>query len=595
MAYIDFFVTFIVMTSRLRVEARVSAGDEYWSAISNWARPLLDTRDVGEMLGMAEGAVRQQGFRAERGSGSSFPLSVRLGRARRWSADQVYDYIRAKKPRLLAGIPALHLNTAAGELAPAVFVAAERWQGTARAGNNDPAKLSLVIQYWKPGDGRESQVALAYPTSPAPMSRADAAAAGAIIAQQLFRNDDDPDSTQAVAVVTDDLRPLGDDEYRQQPTVIVIERGNRLYPPMFAPSITVRRAASRPASAGAVETTVAEVGWFDVAYLLRTDLPWWPCALRSPDVVAQWHPDQSDNPLTSLSSESYSPRLITMLKESVTGDRNAAAFRELVERIQSSIEHHLYPEGPGAYQLPGALNQPIAGITQVAFPAFSTDMGSALPPPTPLEIAWLLNRPASGIIDLVDVVTFPPQARAVASATEVAFHSGRGSLAEEWSKRLTVADDFKLGHVFVWKHSRMGTAEDGWTKPPLRRFVPLIDPLDAASWALLDTNGDIHYSVGTRVSAAAGQLQELEVNDTRGFGGATFFRDGQNIVWPAPLGTHSPLNKEALAMVVRALRVDAQCDTAELRPPNRPSPRIDEVFGGLPPWRVTATQLDAAL
>lgn len=544
---------------------------------------------------MAEGAVRQQGFRAERGSGSSFPLPVRCGRARRWSADQVYAYIRAKKPRMVADIPALHLDTTAGDPAPAVFVAAERWQGTASAGQNDPAKLALVVQYWKPGDGRESQVALAYPTSSTPISRTDAAAVGAILAQQLFRNDDDPDSTQAVAVVTDDVRPLGDDAARRQPAVIVIERGDRLYPPMFVPSITARRAASRADAADAAQTTVAEVGWFDLAYLFRTDLPWWPPALRSPDIVAAWDPGQSEHVTTSLSSERYSPRLIRMLVDSATGDRNAPVFHELVKRIQSTVEHQLYPEGVGAYQLPGGFEQPIAGITQVAFPAFSADPGSALSPPTPVEIAWLLNRPAASIIDLVDVLAFLPQACAVASAAEVAFHSGRGSLAEEWSSRLTVADDIKLGHAFVWKNSRMGTAEDGWTKPSLSRFVPLVDPLDPASWALLDENGDIHYSVGTRVSAATGQLHELEVNATRGFGGATFFRDGQNIVWPAPLGTHSPLKKEALAMVVRALRVDARCDTAELRPPSRPSPHVDTVFGGLPPWRVTATELDAAL
>lgn len=582
------------MTSRLRTLAPPSGSNDYWSAISDWSRPLLDTRDVGQMLGMEEGAVRQQGFRAERGS-SRFPVPARFGRAKRWSADQIYDYIRAKRPRLLTAIPALHLNTTAGELAPAVFVAAERWQGTARAGNYDPAKLSLVVHYWKPGDGRGSQVALAYPASSTPMSRADAAAVGAILAQQLFRNDDDdPDSTQALAVVTDELRPLGADAHRQQPAVIVIERGNRRYPPMFAPSITVMRATSRAAD-DAGTTTVAEIGWFDLAYLLRTDLPWWPCALRSPSVVAAWHPGQSERVAAPLSSDRYSPRLMRMLVDSVTGDRNAAVFRELVERIQGCIEHELYPEGAGAYQLPGGLDQPIAGIIQAAFPAFSTDMGSVLTAPTPVEIAWLLNRPASDIIDLADVLTFLPQARAVTSAAEVTFHSGRGPLAQEWSSRLTVADEVKLGHAFVWKHSRMGTAEDGWTKPSLSSFVPLIDPLDPASWALLAEDGDIYYSVGTRVGGAAGQLQALEVNGTRGFGGATFFRDGQGIVWPAPLGSHSALNKEALAAVVRALRSDARCDTAGLRPGNRPSPRIDQVFGGLPPWHGTAAELDAAL
>lgn len=581
------------MTSRLCFEAKTSASGDYWSAISDWSGPILSTRDVGEMLGMKEGTVNQQGFRAERGSGS-FPLPVRHGRAKRWSAEQIYAYVRAKKPGLLAAIPALYLDTTAGEPVASVFVAAEPWQGTATAAMNDTTKLALVIQYWKPGDGRESQLALAYPTSSAPMSRTDAAAVATILAQQLFRNDD-PDSTQAVAVVTDELRPLGDDAYRQQPTVIVIERGDRLYPPMFAPAMTVMRAASRAATADTAQTTVAEVGWFDVAYLLRTDLPWWPCALRSPDTVAAWHPGHSGNVTTSLSSNRYSPRLISTLVGSVTGDRNAPVFRELVGRIQSCIEHQLYPEGLGGYQLPGGLHQPIAGITQAAFPAFSTDTGGALPSLTPVEITWLLSRPAAGIIDMVDVLTFLPQARVVASTAEVAFYSPRGPLAEEWASRLTVADDLRLGHAFVWKHSRMGRAEDGWTKPALSSFVPLIDPLDPASWALLDENGDIHYTVGTRASAAAGQLKELEVNDTRGFGGATFFRDGQHIVWPAPLGSHSPLNKEALAKVVRALRADARCDTAALRPPNRPSPRLDKVFGGLPPWHVTAAELDAVL
>ena len=581
------------MTSRLRVEAKTSASGDYWAAISDWSGSTLSTRAVGEMLGMEQGTVNQQGFRAERGSGS-FPLPVRHGRAKRWSADQIYAYIRAKKPGLLAGIPSLHLDMTAGDPATGVFVAAEPWQGTATAALNDTAKLGLVIQYWKPGDGRESQIALAYPTSSTPMSRADAAAVGMIFAQQLFR-DNDPDSTQAVAVITDELRPLGDDANRQQPAVIVIERGDRLYPPVFAPSITVTRAASRASTVEAVQTTVAEVGWFDVAYLLRTDLPWWPSVLRSLDTVAAWYPGHSGNVTSSLSSDGYSPRLLRTLAGSVNGDRNAPVFRELVDRIQSCIEHQLYPEGPGAYRLPGGLVQPIAGITQAAFPAFSTDTGHALPPLIPVEIAWLLNQPAVGIIDMVDVLSFLPQARGVASTAEVAFNSPRGPLAEEWAGRLTVADGLKLGHAFVWKHSRMGKAEDGWTKPAFSSFVPLIDPLDPASWALLDENGDIHYTVGTRASAAAGQLEELEVNDTRGFGGATFFRDGQHIVWPAPLGSHSPLNKEALAKVVRALRTDARCDTAELRPPNKPSPRIDKVFGGLPPWHATAAELDAAL
>lgn len=580
------------MENRLRVQAAVAGSGEYWSAVSDWSRPALSTRDVAQMLGMEEGAVRQQAFRAERGSSSGFPLPVRSGRAKRWSANQVYGYIRAKKPKLLPGVPALVLDTTTGDLAASVFVAAETWQGPATAGLNGGARFTLVIQYWKPGDGRDSQVALAYPTSSTPMSRSDAAAVAMILAERLFC-DDDPDSIQAVAVVTDELRPLADDVHRHHPAMIVIERGDRLYPPAFAPSITVTRAASHAAHPDS-HTTIAEIGWFDVASLLRTDLPWWPPVLRNAVSMAAWHPGLNESPTCRPSTSGYSPKLITALVNSVAGDRNELAFRELAQRMQNSIEHQLYPEGAGGYQLPGGLDQPIAGITQAAFPAFSTDAKCAWPPLSAVEMTWLLNQPAAGIIDMVDVLAFVPAVSTLASAVEVTFSSPRGALAEEWASRLREADHMKLGHAFVWKHSRMGKAEDGWAKPSLSTFVPLSDPLDPASWALLDENGDIYYAVATRASAAAGELMELEVNATRGFGGATFFRDSQHIVWPAPLGSHSPLKKEMLATIVRALRADAQCDTANIPLPKQPSLRLDNVFGGLPPWRVTAEDLDAA-
>lgn len=573
----------------LHVAAPVSASPEYWRGISTWEAPSLTNDDVADLLGTTAQATHKRLARD-----ADFPEPSRRGRKNTWSASQIYSYIAERMPKRAAHVPRLWPDSAVSQRQSSVFVAAERWQGTATSAMNDPTKLAVVIHYWKPSGDRDDQIAVAYPASPVAISRIDAAAVAAMLAKQLFC-DSDQTHTCALAMVSDDLRPIGANPHPQQPAVVVIEPGERLYPSTFAPTPSTIRSAGRALRADQ-PMTIAEIGWFDLGALLGTDLPWWPCPLRSLDTIAAWHPGCP--PATvPIATREYSPSVITTAVNSAAGNPNAAEFGELIGRVQSGVEHQICRANAEGYQLPGGIEGPMSGIAQAAFPQFSHGSCVDAATLTTADLTRLLNYPATlpQATDIVALLALHEETRTVAAATAVAFVDSRGPLATEWTNRLQTAPEMSLGHHFVWTYSRMGTAHDGWTKPDPRTFTPLIDPLNPALWALRGDNGDIHYTVGTHVSTASGHLTELEVNDTRGFGAATFFRDSENTVWPLPLGSRSPLDPAALIHTVCSLRSDARRDGAEPGPDHRRNPALQRAFTGIPPWHLTPEELDAVL
>lgn len=270
---------------RLYVSAPEVGDDAYWSQLSMWDQPTLSYEDVADVLGMTVAGVRQAYARR---ATTGFPApAMRRSRYSLWSPRQIYDYITTARPRLEPHIPALFPRTLGRRPMSSVFVAAEQWRDFTPSLWPDPAAWEVAAHYWQPSDGRDGQIIVLYPaTGGYAMDRDTAATVGAYYAETRFLA-----HSQAVAIVTDDSRPLPGGGL--QPAVLIFEHQARKYPPLC--SIRLRRRLARDVDATTPRPPGYELGWFDLAALLRCDLPWWPVLSRRVEVMARWRPgDECD-------------------------------------------------------------------------------------------------------------------------------------------------------------------------------------------------------------------------------------------------------------------------------------------------------------
>ncbi|MBN9636435.1 MAG: hypothetical protein J0H22_14805, partial [Actinobacteria bacterium] len=97
-----------------------------------------------------------------------------------------------------------------------------------------------------------------------------------------------------VVVITDEAdRPVPNSESELQRTVVVAEVGDRVWLPMntLSPPTWPSRRSWRSSQSDLdadPSTSVYDLGWCDLLYLLRVELPWWPVGSRCVDVIAGW-------------------------------------------------------------------------------------------------------------------------------------------------------------------------------------------------------------------------------------------------------------------------------------------------------------------
>lgn len=278
------------------------------ASASVWHVPMVSMADFAAKLGVTVRSVQNYAC-----GENSFPAPSAAGRgkANLWTLAQVFDYCatsRANRRAPHRGIPRAYplcwptptSSGGASRLVRAQFVAAEpvpdiyRYLKPALCARPDRMP---IVHYWTPGDGRGT-LAVVYLAGDAELDRWDARDLAVSAARYLHCRE----IASAAVVITDENdRQVPNREADSQRTVIVAEVAED---PVWLPWNCVAKPTSpgrswRPSRldlAADPPTSVYDIGWYDLRYLLRGDVPWWPADSRHIDVVRGWTPARPVGP-----------------------------------------------------------------------------------------------------------------------------------------------------------------------------------------------------------------------------------------------------------------------------------------------------------
>lgn len=475
-------------------EDGIDQDDAYWLRMmgSRWSQPALSAAEVAALLDIADPADLL-------GRTSRLPRPDRdPGGAQRWSQATVYDYILVHHPELQNRVPRLYPFTAA--LGPAKFLFGQVVDGWA-------------VHAWQPSDGR-GPVAVAYAGHEQHENELYS------LAEPLLAR-----LPWATAVCLPEMSTHRANDGAAAPYVAVIDRHH----------------------------PVAAYGWFEVAGLLRVDLPWWPPVLRNVDAIAAWQPGAPTQRIRARAGKE-DPRRLGALVTPDSSEYVTALVNRAIEFLNREAASGCIGD-QNRREMPGRRGLRHAAVADV-------DLSRPAVHITKAEVAVLLHQdcddPAvaadifrllAGHSPIVDVLTIP-----IAS----------NALAGEWLARLQpTADDRELGFWRARAHHAAAATTTAYR-----------DPLNPHCWAVA-TVDTIYAAVGRSVPAT-GQLTEL-FYERRGGG---MFRDSRGTVWPLPAtgfgvtdaGPHgSRGGKETLVQILTNLLLDASDDVTRREAPNDPS------------------------
>lgn len=271
------------------------------AAVSVWHVPRVSVAGFAAQAGLAEGSVRQYRLTEPR-----FPVPVvrSQGEPSLWTLAQVYDYCASSTStrRARGGIPRVYplcsaMPTSCGgasRLGRARFVSAEcipaiyRYLEPPMCARQDRVP---VVQYWTPGDDRGT-LAVVYLAGDAELDRW----AARDLAVSAVRYLHELGIASAAVVITDEEdRPIPNGGPERQRTAVVAEVADgAISLPWNAVEMPTAPGRSwRPIPPGLLADppiSVYDVGLFELRYLLRRDLPWWPVGWRDVDEIAAWKP-----------------------------------------------------------------------------------------------------------------------------------------------------------------------------------------------------------------------------------------------------------------------------------------------------------------
>lgn len=455
--------------------------DAYWTSRARWNYPWLDNADVAALTDEATAA-----------DGLPAPVERRVERDW-WTESAIYDFINARRPALRNRIPRLY--PLAKPVAPAHFV-----------GTLEPVEVAsqglCAIHLWQPADDR-GQIAVAYPQNPYPTSPGTIAAAAEL--GELIPE------VSCVVLVSAGIaahRHGSGYSYRDPDAQLGISVFDRKIA-----ADTMFRHDSR------------SYAWFDLANLLRTDIPYWSVGLIDIDAISHWAPGhiQRLKPIGG-SANVRSTYLVAALEPGCRGDALKTA---LLGRACQVIDHALAvdlnlmpPEDARPRSTPGFLQAGHADAAKV--------------PPQPLtvaEIAALLRFTTDSpdfwraFLAGAAVELWNPLIERIPELVK----SELGPIGRRWAARLEPVPASSP------RHSQFAYAKLRDLLPDYeqRRGNPrlLSDPLSPNFWAV-ETDRTI-YATSGRSIPAAGKLTHLEVGHGLDH---VFLTDSVNEPWLAPAG-----------------------------------------------------------
>lgn len=425
-----------------RDDPREGMDDAYWIEMSSgrWTRPKLTATDVASLLEIDDPAMLVR----------QAPGLPQPAQGERWSLQQVYDYIVVNRADLRAKVPRLYPFTSA--LSPARFLFGQVVDG-------------MAVHAWQPSDGR-GPIAVGYagPEQGDPTLYQRAAP----LLESL------PWATAVCCPNTVEVRMAAD--HADQPFVVVADRTH------------------------GVNTDYV---WFEIAGLLRVDLPWWPAALRDVEAIGAWQPGAPVQRLRPCATPD--PRRLRDLLTVDSSEYVIALVHRYIELLdRKAVDDSLGP--PPARR--GLFHAAIADI----------DLNRSAADITTAEATLLMHQPCPGKGAAEDILELLASRSPIVDVEPIPRDS-RNPLAQEWiSRRLELVDD--------------GTELGFWRV----RLAHGLDPDDGTvyrdrfnphTWVL--ATAEKVYATAARAVPATGQLTELHYEPD-----AAFFRDSIGQVWPLP-------------------------------------------------------------
>lgn len=522
--------------------------DQYWRTVAGWWEPSLGSEAFGALLGVSPAAVRQYRSRDKK-----FPEPAATALGARWALAQAYLWIRAARPGLHSIVPRIFHD--GHGLSPAKFVAAESALVQVRG-----RPIECAVHLWQPTDDRGT-VAVVY----AALHTSDTMTC----ATQLLAR---APEVSAVAVVTPEVcylpTPPGEDGYRFQPELAVAERHRQ---------------------DRAEQVTAERRGWFQLAALLRRDLPWWPPELRRPDAVAAWRPGAALQAIRPYAPDWYDAAVLHGLLDAA-GSANANQCRGIVDRLNRRIEGEIYRPPATGVDVPGDVERP--GLIQAARPDYLIPDTPAAP--TLYDVLGLLNLKVPSRAARVPAQRLLCRRGEVESVVSETIRVTRdsGKLASEWIDRLMCCDDPQtLGASFAeWD------LIDNDDEQPRTWWR---DPENVHCWIVETVDGAYHVTVGSQLPEA-GRLVEFELAaDCR----SAFFRDSRGTVWPMPVTAfggyynagYRGTGPDELAATVARLYHSAGVDLADRSVTAVPSKLSQLIRTHAAPLSISADELGALM
>jgi hypothetical protein len=451
-----------------------------------WDKPSLDAKAVAALLGTTPAAVRQHLLHDER-----FPRPETRGANGRnlWVPAVIFRYIRTVRPRHRHRVPRLW---AQADLNPAQLVDSRTVCLPGGFGADPYPREWFVVHEWRPSDDRRP-IAIGYPLNlPGDQPRRDAKQA----AHELFW----ALGAQCDAVAIPQGRadtPWLPDDGRDQPTMVVVDHAS--------------------VDADALDDRAVVYAWSELAWLLQTDVPWWPAALRDPGAMLAWRP--GDRPVQVMPQRGHrSPRVLLNLLT----DATPTEVRRATLGVATDMADELTRSGDGITDYP---ERP--GLIHAAHPVA---LGEPPRDRSPRDVVNLLHHQvadeslagAAGA-----ALAGAGAAPAVTTVMTISPDLASDPLVARWLAGLqpaTPGQCDELGYRVLQCLRR-----DDANRPIGRVTQWCTHRSDPDCWAAITSTGAVYTTVGSSAPAATGQLESALVTYD-----AAFFETTAGEVWPLP-------------------------------------------------------------
>lgn len=519
-----------------------------WEARSRWHHPFTDIERVAELYDVRPDTIRH--YLADQNN--PFPREAeRVGARKLWALSPLYRHIDTYRPQLRSRIPRLCPLT--DSLGPATFLGTTSF-------TPERVQYAFALHAWQPADGR-GPVAIAYPEelshAASPYEIQEVAARFPALSAIAF----------ATALTTNVAHPWNEE---RQPQIFVYDRD-------YTGPFPDNHGQGWPG-----------YGWFDLANLLRVDLPWFSGGLTDIEAIQQWSPEAPVMSITPGMNGKlcYAPSIAafgagaerTPDQMALVNRATANANRRIAEWYEYTAEgHDRWPNSQGLRQAA------VAAVDTRAAPLSPTEIAKLLHLHGPSHKATGDARRAGWVVDLWNPV--------IVDCSSVTVDE-LGELGEQWRARLQkLPEDTGLELGFAEPYARIGQ----WSPDP----IFLRDPQDPDIW-IIQSGNVFHLTLPAAIPYSIGRLQRVELNSS--FMGG-FFVDDAGISWPLParnrqkysIGDDSPRAYD-LAATLSKLIDNASTAVPERGLPGREVRRLrDHLVANEAPLTMTRAEITALI